>query len=195
MRLHACCKVGFAVSGTLRDNPGSMRQSRQSVYSLDMTAIYFMPGHLIRRLQQISASVFAERMKAADIDLTSPQYAALAVLQDNPGIDQATLAGLIAHDRATIGGVVERLSAKGLVERQTNTADRRAKRLFLTAQGNKLLTWLHPLVEDIQAEILPGLNEREKREFVRLAIKIAEAGNDRSRAPLRLSKPKSVSTV
>ena len=157
-----------------------------------MSVIYSMPGHLIRRLQQISASVFAERMKDVGIDLTSPQYAALSVLQDNPDIDQATLAGLIAHDRATIGGVVERLAAKGLVKRQTNSVDRRAKLLSLTKQGQELLTRLHPLVEEFQAEILAGLNEHEKREFVRLATKIAEAGNDRSRAPLKLLKPKEV---
>ncbi|WP_349773890.1 hypothetical protein [Mameliella alba] len=69
-----------------------------------MKAIYTMPGHLIRRLQQLSASIFAERMREAGVDLTSPQFAALAMLQEHPGIDQATLAGMIAHDRATIGG-------------------------------------------------------------------------------------------
>lgn len=143
-----------------------------------------MPGHLIRRLQQISASVFAERMKAVGVDLTSPQYAALALLREHPGIDQATLAGLIAHDRPTIGGVVERLAAKGLVERRTSATDRRAKRLELTRRGKRLLARLQPIVEALQKEILPGLSESERREFVRLAAKVAEAGNARSRAPL-----------
>ena len=34
----------------------------------------------------------------------------------NPGVDQATLAGLIAFDRTTITGVVERLTQKGLAD-------------------------------------------------------------------------------
>ncbi|MEM9011108.1 MAG: MarR family transcriptional regulator [Pseudomonadota bacterium] len=151
-----------------------------------MSAIYAMPGHLIRRLQQISASVFAERMKAAGVDLTSPQFAALSVLGEHDGIDQATLAGMIAHDRPTIGGVVDRLAAKGLVERRTNPKDRRARRLSLTPAGQGLLARLAPVVAEIQTAILPGLSEQERQEFVRLAAKVAEAGNDLSRAPLAL---------
>ncbi|MBY6162050.1 MarR family winged helix-turn-helix transcriptional regulator [Mameliella alba] len=153
-----------------------------------MKAIHTMPGHLIRRLQQLSSSVFAEQMRAAGVDLTSPQFAALAMLQEHPGIDQATLAGMIAHDRATMGGVVERLCAKGLIERRTNPNDRRAKVLDLTPEGKARITHIRPIVEDMQRNLLSGLDEDEQREFLRLATKLAEAGNDRTRAPLRLPK-------
>lgn len=129
-------------------------------------------------------SVFADRMKSLDVDLTAPQFAALSVLARNPGIDQATLAGLIAHDRPTIGGVVERLEAKRLVERRTSDTDRRAKSLSLTQKGKALLARLEPVVEGLQADILPGLTKAERAEFVRLAAKAAEAGNALSRAPL-----------
>lgn len=143
-----------------------------------------MPGHVIRRLQQISASVFAETMKAEGLDLTAPQYAALYMLNDHPGIDQATLAGLIAYDRPTIGGVVDRLVGKGLVTRVTNPEDRRAKRLALTDAGRALLERLSPVVAAMQDTILPGLSPAERAEFLRLATKVADAGNALSRAPL-----------
>lgn len=156
-----------------------------------MTDIYTMPGHLIRRLQQLSASIFAERMRAEGVDLTSPQFAALAMLQENPGIDQATLAGLIAHDRATIGGVVERLCAKGLIERRTNPDDRRAKVLILTPEGEDRIARIRPIVEDMQDKLLVGLTDEEKQEFIRLATKVSLAGNDRTRAPLRMPREKS----
>ncbi len=143
-----------------------------------------MPGHVIRRLQQISASVFAETMKAEGLDLTAPQFAALFMLNDHPGIDQATLAGLIAYDRPTIGGVVDRLVGKGLVTRVTNPEDRRAKRLALTDAGRDLLVRLMPVVACMQDAILPGLSAAERAEFLRLATKVADAGNALSRAPL-----------
>ena len=151
-----------------------------------MTTIYSMPGHLIRRLQQISASIFAEHMKSVGLDLTSPQFAALSMLHDHPRIDQATLAGLIAYDRPTIGGVVDRLVSKGLVKRETSTIDRRSKSLTLTKDGEALLERLWPIVKQSQEEILPGLTKAEREEFIRLAAKAAEAGNARSRAPLLL---------
>lgn len=149
-----------------------------------MSEIYTMPGHLIRRLQQISISVFSDRMRALGHDLTAPQFATLAVLARSPGIDQATLAGLIAHDRPTIGGVVERLETKGLVTRHQNEKDRRANVLALSDAGSSLLASLIPQVRQIQPEILPGLTAAERAEFIRLAAKVAEAGNTSARAPL-----------
>ena len=140
-----------------------------------MSSIHDMPGHLIRRLQQISAAVFADRMRAVGGGLTSPQFAALAVLGERDGIDQATLAALIFHDRATMGGVVERLAAKGWVARSTNPEDRRARLVRLTPEGRAVLDRLLPVVEALQTDILAGLDEAERAEFLRLAQKVVAA--------------------
>ena len=72
-----------------------------------------MPGHLARRFQQIAVAVFLAEVEEAGYDLTPVQYAALAAVGANHGIDQVTLAGLIAYDRSTITGVVDRLVQKG----------------------------------------------------------------------------------
>lgn len=155
-------------------------------YAFTMQTLYTMPGHLIRRLHQISTSIFADGMKQVGADLTSPQFAALSILHECPGIDQATLAGMIALDRPTIGGVVERLAAKGLVHRKTNDADRRAKKLTLTPEGEALLRLVQPVVAEMQPRIMNGLSQEEMEQFTRLAEKIALNGNDLSRAPLSL---------
>lgn len=149
-----------------------------------MSAIYQMPGNLIRRLHQISTSVFAERTKELGVDITAPQFAALMILSDHKAIDQATLAGMIALDRTTIGGVIERMLAKDWLTRSTSQIDRRAKVLELTAKGQTLLAQLKPIVHDMQKDILPGLSADERDTFIRLAQKAAETGNTLSRAPL-----------
>lgn len=146
--------------------------------------IYNMAGHLIRRLNQISVSIFQDRMKSNGFDLTPVQFAALNAIRVNPGIDQASLAGLIAYDRATIGGVVDRLEAKGYVTRKVSARDRRARVATLTDSGRTLLNQVMPLVQDLQQDILGGLNAQEQQDFLRLATKAAEAGNHLSRAPL-----------
>ena len=84
-----------------------------------------MPGHLARRFQQIAVAVFLAEVEGAGFDLTPVQYAALAAIKLNPGIDQVTLAGLIAYDRTTITGVVDRLVQKGLLVRQASARVRR----------------------------------------------------------------------
>ncbi|MCI4661096.1 MAG: MarR family transcriptional regulator [Neomegalonema sp.] len=148
--------------------------------------IHNMAGHLIRRLNQISISVFQERTKAHGYDLTPVQFAALNAIRVNPGIDQASLAGLIAYDKTTIGGVVDRLEAKGFVSRKVNDKDRRARVISLTEIGQQTLGEVTPIIRALQSEILVGLTEEERAEFLRLAAKAAEKGNALSRAPLVL---------
>jgi len=134
-----------------------------------------MPGHLIRRLHQISTHVFMTRTREAGFDLTPVQFAALDAIRESPGIDQAGLAEAVAKDRATIGAVADRLEQKGLVTRKVNAQDKRARILALTEDGEALVAALKPLVEQLQAEILPGLNETEYRLFIELAAKAARA--------------------
>ncbi len=154
-----------------------------------MNHVYEKPGHLARRFQQIAVAVFHAEMEAAGYDLTPVQYAALATLELNPGIDQVTLAGLIAYDRTTIGGVVDRLEAKGLVARHTSAKDRRARVLALTAQGEATLKGIAPAVDAAQKLMVRGLSETEASELMRLLAKAIAANNDLSRAPLRDAAP------
>ncbi|MGR3801837.1 MarR family winged helix-turn-helix transcriptional regulator [Marinibacterium profundimaris] len=152
----------------------------------DMYALHVMPGHLIRRLNQISMAIFNDRITEMGLDLTSVQFCALIMLSERPGIDQATLAGLIAYDRATIGGVLDRLDAKGLISRQIHPRDRRARMLKLTPAGDALLAVVLPEVQALQHDILAGLPPEDRSEFLRLLQVLTDAGNELSRAPLVL---------
>jgi DNA-binding MarR family transcriptional regulator len=148
-------------------------------------AIDKMPGHLARRFQQIAVAVFLAEVEEAGYDLTPVQYAALAAVGANSGIDQATLAGLIAFDRTTITGVVERLVTKGLVTRRQSSRDRRARELTITAAGQRTLRGISRAVEAAQRTMLRGLTDREANELLRLLQKVIAAGNELSRAPLQ----------
>lgn len=140
------------------------------------------PGHLIRRLHQISTQVFTQRIREAGIDLTPVQFAALDALASNMGVDQARLADLVAKDRATTGAVVDRLEQKGLILRNVSQRDKRSRVLTLTPEGSALLAHLAPLVDSLQREILNGLQDHEYRQFIELAAKAAKgaagAGED-----------------
>ncbi|WP_395334470.1 MarR family transcriptional regulator [Novosphingobium sp. BL-8H] len=144
-----------------------------------------LPGHLIRRLQQIAVALFTASMAEADIDLTAVQFAAMLTLRDHPGLDQQTLAGLIAYDRVTLGGVIDRLVQKDLVARETSPTDRRARILTLTGEGRAVLDRAIPFVDQVQDDILAGLTDAEQETFVTLLSKLTRAGNELSRAPLR----------
>lgn len=152
-----------------------------------MLEIHEMPGHLVRRLHQTSVSLFMDLTAKGGYDLTPVQYAALSAIDGRPGLDQATLANHIAYDRVTIGGVVDRLVQKELVRREVSAVDRRARELYLTDKGRETLEEIRPIVRQMQEVLLEGLDKDEKAMFVSLLRKAAEAVNDRSRAPLRIS--------
>lgn len=152
------------------------QQKEKPVTEIAETAVSTrMPGHLIRRLHQISTQVFSQRMREAGGDLTPIQFAALDALRHHPGIDQAGLAEAIAKDRATVGGVIDRLEQKGLVARAVSTRDKRARELRLTPEGAAALDRLQPVVERLQRDILPGLSPAEFDQFIALAAKAAAA--------------------
>ena len=136
-----------------------------------MTVLH-MPGHLIRRLQQRSTQLFQLAMKQMGYDLTSVQFAAMQVLKENPGLEQAQMAELIAYDRATIGGVIDRLEKQGYVLRVVSPQDRRAREVSLTESGEAVLADVYPVIEALQQDILHNLDSAEQQQFLTLAKKV-----------------------
>ena len=96
-----------------------------------------MPGHLLRRCQQIAVSIFLRECR--DHDLTPLQFAVLSALIDSPPIDHVRLAGIAALDRTTIGVVARKLEARGLITRRTSDSDRRSKLIAITRAGRALI--------------------------------------------------------
>ena len=137
------------------------------MYSLDMA------GHMIRRLHQQSTQIFVQRTRAAGFDLTPVQFAALDAIHAHPSVDQARVAEMIAYDRATIGGVIERLEHKGWIRRVVSARDRRARELSLTAEGERVLVALLPIVTGVQDEFLQSLGGADRARFLKLVRQIA----------------------
>lgn len=140
-----------------------------------------LPGHHIRRLQQIAVAIFLQETEGTG--LTPVQYAALQTVANMPGIDQRTLAGRIGFDTSTIAGVVDRLEARALMQRNTSPDDRRVRQLTLTDEGHRLLTQALPGMQRAQARMLAPLPAADRVAFMRMLRTLVEANNELSRAP------------
>jgi DNA-binding MarR family transcriptional regulator len=140
-----------------------------------------LPGHHIRRLNQIAVAVFLQETEAHGV--TPVQYAALQAACNTPGLDQRTLAGVIALDTSTMAGVIDRLEARGLLLRQASPGDRRARLLTLTPAGQALLSAVTPAMWRAQERILAPLSPRDRSTFMRLLHTLVQANNGLSRAP------------
>lgn len=151
-----------------------------------MDGLYAMPGHLIRRVQQISSALFAE--ECGNFDLTSVQYAALVAIRANPQVDATRLSALIAFDHSTLGDVLERLEAKGWVLRSSSPSDKRVKLLRLSPEGARVLQRVEPAVRRVQERLLAPLAPSDRARIVRLLAQLADLHNDILPAPLRAAE-------
>ncbi len=143
-----------------------MVHSASDPLSIDL---YDQPGHLIRRAQQIAAQLFRDVLGP---DVTPVQYAILRMLQEKPGIDQVTLARLVALDNSTTADIAARLEAKGWVLREI--LPRRQPRLTLTAEGETMLAGFVPNVHELHERMLAALEPQEQAEFKRLLRKFVQ---------------------
>lgn len=148
--------------------------------------IYEKPGHLIRRLQQISLALFMEETK--EFDITPVQYSAMLAIDNHPGIDQTALCNIIAIDRSTVAEVVTRLERKKLITRALGTKDRRTKLLYITNAGHKLIDDIESAVQTTQKRILEPLTASERTALKRMLKKLVHLNNEHSRAPLRINE-------
>jgi DNA-binding MarR family transcriptional regulator len=147
-----------------------------------MLDLYEQPGHLIRRAQQIAVSMFRETM---DAEITPVQFAILRMLKESPGIDQVTLAGLVALDKSTTADIAVRLEKRGLIYRELGA--RRQRCLSLTPEGESTLISTVTSVHLLRDRMLSSLLPVEQKEFIRLLKKFVQINNAQSRAPLQRS--------
>jgi DNA-binding MarR family transcriptional regulator len=157
--------------------PQAVAATAQETLLMDL---YEQPGHLIRRANQIAVSMFHETM---NVEVTPIQYAILRMLQESPGIDQVTLAGLVALDKSTAADIAVRLESRGWIRREVIA--RRQRSLTLTAQGEAALTAMVPSVHKLRDRMLASLTAAEQKEFMRLLKKFVLLNNEQSRAPLQ----------
>lgn len=127
------------------------------------------PGHLIRRAHQRAVSTFHDTHGR---QITPVQYALLRALQEEPGIDQVTLAQRVALDTSTTADIAARLEGKGWIERAL--LPRRQRSLALTDAGREVLADMQPKVEPMYQQLLQGLAPNEQAEFLRLLRKFTQ---------------------
>ena len=120
----------------------------------------------------------------ADVDLAPAQARALHELDLEQPISMRELADRLKADPSNVTGLVDRLEARGLVERRPHPSDRRIKGLALTAAGAKLRARLLARLYSAPACVaaLPARDQRVLRDILRRVISSADgqvgAGGD-----------------
>jgi DNA-binding MarR family transcriptional regulator len=127
------------------------------------------PGHLIRRAQQLHQTLWAQRVGS---ELTSVQFAVLALLAQQPKIDQRTLGASLSIDTSTLADVCRRLADKGLLERRRDVNDARRYVLRVTPAATALLKRTIPSVDAVGDALLTPLTPDEREVLIVLLQRV-----------------------
>lgn len=135
------------------------------------------PGFLLRCAHQFAVAIVAEHL--TPLNLTSVQFSTLVAVNDHPGLDATRLAAMINFDRPTLTGVIDRLEAKGLLVREPDPGDRRARLLFLTPEGKEMLDAADRAAHKSRDVLLDPLPAPERKQFMLLLQKLVDLHSSR----------------
>lgn len=127
------------------------------------------PPELAALLQLLSTYHAVQRRVATLLDghdVTLPQFDALTQLARADGMSQQELADKLLVTKGNVVGLVDRLSARGWVERAEAPGDRRVNVVRLTAAGHRLVAAALPAQWDLVKELFGGLSAGEREALV-----------------------------
>ncbi len=136
----------------------------------------FFPYRLAVLAERVSLAV--SQLYTDRFDLNRPEWRILAALGANPQMAAKDLAPYSTLDKMQVSRAVAKLEADGLIEREDDTHDRRAKILRLTAAGRALHRKIVPLVVARENHILGALTPEEREALDRIMTKIQARASD-----------------
>lgn len=125
-------------------------------------------GHLVKLAyiamrRELDASIREE-------GITPTQWQALGVLCHMPGLTHSELMEHLAIEPPSVTSLVNGMQRKGLIRWERSSADARAKRLFLTPAGRRLIDRLRRATEPIERRMAAALSDSE-RETLRTLLR------------------------
>lgn len=118
-------------------------------------------GFLIHDVSRLRRTVVDKALRP--LGVTRSQWWVLSSLSrhQRTGLMQTELSRVLEVGKVTLGGLIDRLEARGYVERRPLPGDRRAKRVLMTGKGTRLLAQIHKVARGVNAEIMRGISAGE----------------------------------
>lgn len=130
-------------------------------------------GYAMKRAQHALRLRMDEALK--EVGLTTPQYAALSVLEETPGLSGAALARRSFVTPQTMNAIVAKLEKSGLIGRSPHPEHGRVLRAYLTDEGRELVSGAHDVVEAVEEFMLEGLSREDRARLAETLNGCAEA--------------------
>ncbi len=127
-------------------------------------------GYTITDVSRLIRTVFERRVRS--YGLTRAQWMVIARVHRLPGLSQSAVADLLEIEKAPAGRLIDRMEAKGWLERRSDPKDRRINRLHLTAKGERIHTAIWPIAEATVDDAMADLTSDERRKLTALMTRV-----------------------
>jgi DNA-binding MarR family transcriptional regulator len=127
-------------------------------------------GYSITDVGRLLRTVFERRVRA--FGLTRAQWLVIARMRRRPGLSQSEIADLLEIEKASAGRLIDRMEAKGWLQRRDDASDRRINRLHLTPEAEQLHAAIWPIAEATVDTALGDLSAEEQRQLTGLMTRV-----------------------
>lgn len=132
-------------------------------------------GFRLGRLSRWWRGQLDERLKP--LDLTQARWVVLVNLRrGGEGMLQKDLARFIGIEGPTLVRVLDYLEENGLIERQADMTDRRAKTVHLTDSGRRKLSDIDRLTSGFRDQLLDGISDEDLQTCISVFERILANG-------------------
>lgn len=129
------------------------------------------PGFLLAQVGAHAAALFAQHV--APLGISPAHVGVLRVVAEHPGRSQQAVADEFGMPASRMVALIDDLEKRGLVERRRGVVDRRVHSLYLTGDGQILVTRLRGVGRDSERSLLGALTAAERRQLFDLLQRIA----------------------
>lgn len=127
----------------------------------------------------VARKIVADMKEQIDDDLTSDQHLTMRYINRSGTCTSSKLAEVFHVNKSAITAIINRLSAKGYIERVPDERDRRVIYLQLTDRGNEVVEQGEEKIQKVVGAYLSQLEEDELAAFLRTFEKLAAIVNEK----------------
>jgi MarR family transcriptional regulator for hemolysin len=127
--------------------------------------------------------------------MTRAQWGILIWLERQPGISQKELAELLEVEPITVARLVDRLEARGMVERRPDPRDRRIWRLHLSEPAHLMLREINMQRAEMAEMVSTGIDEVNRTIMIEALVRMKATLTRDSHLARRAQQPQATETV
>ncbi len=140
-------------------------------------------GFVLHEAARLLSKRFDQKARA--IGLTRAQCSVLFRLSMQEGMNQARLAELMEMEPISLARLVDRMEQAGWTERRADPADRRARRLYMTAKAKPVYERMIAVGLETRGEALAGISQADRDRIIDLLIQVRRNLSERGDAGAR----------